>query len=89
MKSYFGSYGGQFVPETVMSALCELENAYKKIAKTKKFQSELKELLSKDESLKPWLGVCAVSLNDEVVSSLKEPLRDGDIICVLPPVCGG
>ena len=50
---------------------------------------ELKELLSKDESLKPWLGVCAVSLNDEVVSSLKEPLRDGDIICVLPPVCGG
>ena len=46
MKSYFGSYGGQFVPETVMSALCELENAYKKIAKTKKFQSELKELLS-------------------------------------------
>ena len=50
---------------------------------------ELKELLSKDESLKPWLGVCAVSLNDEVVASLKEPLRDGDIICVLPPVCGG
>ena len=50
---------------------------------------ELQELLSKDESLKPWLGVCALSVNDEVVSSLKEPLRDGDIICVLPPVCGG
>ena len=46
MNSYFGKYGGQFVPETVMSALIELEKAYKKIVPTKKFQRELKELLS-------------------------------------------
>ena len=42
MNSYFGKYGGQFVPETVMSALIELEKAYKKIVPTKKFQRELK-----------------------------------------------
>lgn len=45
MNSYFGSYGGQFVPETVMNALCELKAAYKKISKTKQFQNELKALL--------------------------------------------
>lgn len=32
MKRYYGKFGGQFVPETAMSALYELEKAYKKIA---------------------------------------------------------
>lgn len=44
-KAYFGNYGGQFVPETAMSALIELENAYESIAKTKAFRKELKNLL--------------------------------------------
>ena len=44
-KAYFGKYGGQFVPETAMNALIELENAYESIAKTKKFRKELKNLL--------------------------------------------
>lgn len=44
-KAYFGKYGGQFVPETAMSALIELENAYETIAKTKKFRKELDDLL--------------------------------------------
>ena len=44
-KAYFGKYGGQFVPETAMSALIELENAYESIAKTKAFRKELKNLL--------------------------------------------
>lgn len=44
-KAYFGKFGGQFVPETVMSALIELEEAYEKIAKSDEFKSELNELL--------------------------------------------
>ncbi|WP_169753312.1 tryptophan synthase subunit beta [Campylobacter mucosalis] len=44
-KSYFGNYGGQFVPETAMFALDELENAYEKIAKTSEFKAELDDLL--------------------------------------------
>nr|MBP3724135.1 tryptophan synthase subunit beta [Campylobacter sp.] len=44
-KAYFGKFGGQFVPETAMSALIELENAYESIAKTKAFRKELKNLL--------------------------------------------
>ena len=44
-KGYFGKFGGQFVPETVMFALEELEEAYESIAKTKEFQEELDDLL--------------------------------------------
>lgn len=44
-KAYFGKYGGQFVPETVMSALNELEVAYEKIASSDEFKAELNELL--------------------------------------------
>ncbi len=43
---YFGPYGGRFVPETVMGCLLELEQAYKKARKDKKFQKELGQLLS-------------------------------------------
>lgn len=44
-KAYFGNFGGQFVPETVMFALDELENAYATIAQTREFKDELEDLL--------------------------------------------
>nr|WP_314903524.1 tryptophan synthase subunit beta [uncultured Campylobacter sp.] len=44
-KAYFGKFGGQFVPETVMFALDELEVAYESIAKTAEFKAELDDLL--------------------------------------------
>ncbi|MBP5778799.1 MAG: pyridoxal-phosphate dependent enzyme, partial [Campylobacter sp.] len=44
-KAYFGKFGGQFVPETAMFALEELEHAYKTIAQTKEFRDELDYLL--------------------------------------------
>ncbi|MBS3101291.1 tryptophan synthase subunit beta [Candidatus Woesearchaeota archaeon] len=49
MKSLgkFGGFGGIFVPETLMPALEELENAFLKFKKDKKFNSELNELLKK------------------------------------------
>lgn len=43
-KGYFGIYGGRFVPETLMPALQELEEAYKKIRNDKEFQRELRHL---------------------------------------------
>ena len=51
--------------------------------------SELKETLSKDERLAGWLKDCAISLNDEIITDLNTPLKDGDTLIVLPPVCGG
>ncbi len=40
-RAYFGEFGGQFVPETLMSALEELEKAYFKFSRDKNFQKEL------------------------------------------------
>ncbi|MBI5195819.1 MAG: tryptophan synthase subunit beta [Nitrospirae bacterium] len=40
-KGHFNGYGGRFVPETLMPALIELEQAYKKCKKDKGFLSEL------------------------------------------------
>ncbi|WP_169777430.1 MoaD/ThiS family protein [Campylobacter mucosalis] len=52
---------------------------------------ELKQKLSEynELELKEWLKICAVSVNDEIVTELNTPLRDGDVVCILPPVCGG
>lgn len=50
---------------------------------------ELKQILNKDDDLKKWLGLCAISVNDEIAMDLEQILNDGDVICILPPVCGG
>ncbi len=49
----------------------------------------LREILQKDESLKEWLSLCAVAVNDELVNDLNFALKNGDNIKLLPPVCGG
>ncbi len=41
----FGAYGGRYVPETLMAALEELEGAYEKAKRDRKFQARLTELL--------------------------------------------
>ena len=43
--SKFGPYGGQFVPETLMPALAELEEAYQSLAQDAAFQAEFSRLL--------------------------------------------
>ena len=42
----FGEYGGQFVPETLVSALDDLEQQYRTIAGSEEFQRELDDLLT-------------------------------------------
>lgn len=44
-KGRFGAYGGQFVPETLMTAVEELEEAYAYYKNDAAFQAELKTLL--------------------------------------------
>lgn len=44
-KGRFGNYGGQYIPETLMSAVQELEEAYKKYSKDPEFNRELDDLL--------------------------------------------
>ena len=60
MKSLgkFGDFGGIFVPETLMPALEELEEAFIKLKKGKKFNSELDELLKKYAGRPTPLSLC-------------------------------
>jgi tryptophan synthase beta chain len=44
MKGHFGNYGGQFVPETLMHPLEELEAAYAEAQRDPSFQAELDDL---------------------------------------------
>jgi tryptophan synthase beta chain len=43
-RGYFGEYGGRFVPETIMPALEQLENAYAAAIKDNEFKAEFKKL---------------------------------------------
>lgn len=43
----YGKFGGKYVPETLMNALLELENAYKQYSQDPEFQRELRDLLVK------------------------------------------
>jgi len=45
-RGYFGEFGGKFVPETISLCLKELEAAYSKVKRNKKFNKELQNLLS-------------------------------------------
>ena len=51
--------------------------------------SELSEILKNDSDVSTWLETCAVAVNDTLVSSKDIILNDGDIVSLLPPVCGG
>jgi len=51
--------------------------------------NELAKLLQNDAELTQWLENSAVAVNDALVSSLEHPLKDGDKVSLLPPVCGG
>ncbi|MBI4964624.1 MAG: tryptophan synthase subunit beta [Desulfomonile tiedjei] len=44
-KGYFGDFGGRFVPETLITPLKELEEAFFGIAASAEFMAELEELL--------------------------------------------
>ena len=44
-KGFYGQYGGQFVPETLMEALKELSSAYEASKKDEAFQAELAAIL--------------------------------------------
>jgi tryptophan synthase beta chain len=49
-RGRFGQYGGRYVPETLMPALLELEQAYRKARKDRRFQAEF------DSYLKHYVG---------------------------------
>ena len=45
-QGHFGDFGGKFIPETLMAAVAELEQAYKSVSADEDFQSRLAGLLA-------------------------------------------
>ena len=45
-RGRFGIHGGQYIPETLMNAVIELEDAYNKYKDDPLFNAELTELLN-------------------------------------------
>ena len=44
-KGRYGIFGGQYIPETLMNAVEELEEAYARYSQDPEFQEELEDLL--------------------------------------------
>ena len=55
---YYGSYGGRFVPETLMEALYELESEYNRLKDDAEFQKELDNYLCEYAGRKTQLTFC-------------------------------
>jgi len=51
--------------------------------------ADVSKKLKEDAVLRDWLDKCAVALNDTMVNDLNTPLKAGDRVSILPPVCGG
>ena len=64
-RGRFGDYGGKFVPETLMSALAELEAAYDEVADDASFAEEMDSLL-KDYVGRPTPLYFAPNLSQEL-----------------------
>lgn len=50
---------------------------------------ELRKILKSDPKYAKWLESSAVAVNDDIIKDIDTPLKDGDKITILPPVCGG
>ena len=48
---------------------------------------DLKEVIKQNVDIE-WLEKIAVAVNDKIVSNLDD-IKNGDVISLLPPVCGG
>jgi tryptophan synthase beta chain len=64
-KGKYGIYGGQFIPETLMSAVIELEKAYEHYKNDKAFNDELSALLN-DYAGRPSLLYYAKNLTEKL-----------------------
>ena len=51
--------------------------------------NELATFLQKIPQMRQWLSNSAIAVNDTLVATLDFPLKDGDTVSMLPPVCGG
>ena len=64
-KGRFGIHGGQYIPETLMNAVIELEEAYEQYKKDPEFNRELTALLN-DYAGRPSLLYYAKNMTEDL-----------------------
>jgi len=51
---------------------------------------ELSEVFKSMSAMEQWIDISAIAINDTVIINRElAVLNDGDVVSVLPPVCGG
>jgi len=50
---------------------------------------DVADILQTIEGINSWLDKCAVAVNNEMTNDLTKVLQSGDVVSILPPVCGG
>ena len=50
---------------------------------------ELADYMAKSDALREWAKNSAVAVNDTIVQNRNFQLKSGDVVTILPPVCGG
>lgn len=52
--------------------------------------NELSESLKQISAMDQWIGISAIAINNKIVTQSEgHILYDGDVVSILPPVCGG
>jgi len=78
-RGYFGNFGGRFVPETLIPALYELEEAYLKVRKDKAFWRKWQEVL-KDYAGRPTPLYYARNFSSYLGGHIKVYLKREDLL---------
>ena len=74
-KGKFGIHGGQFVPETLMNAVNEFEEAYEKYKNDPEFVAELDTLMREYAGIAAEVLPAALQLAVHRLQRLREPRR--------------
>ena len=74
-KGRFGIHGGQYIPETLMNAVTELEEAYDYYKNDPKFNQELTELLNEYAGRPSRLYYAEKMTRDLGGAKIQEPIK--------------
>jgi tryptophan synthase beta chain len=77
-RGYFGAYGGRFAPETLMAPLEELERAFERFRRDRRFRAELDDLL-RNYAGRPTPITFAVRLS-EIAGGARIALKREDLL---------
>ena len=87
-KGFYGKFGGQFVPETLMTAILELDQAYQEAKQDLSFQAELdallKDYVGRETPLYYAKRLTSISVGPRFTSSVRTSTTRGPTKSIMP-----